>query len=344
LKFLARIFAFAPRLEFICMYESTHRIAKDGPAEITPAHQNLTPLPARERFHPSRLLLQKIGESETTLEARHVMMGIGFGREGTPLDVATMILAAGEAASIKVLIIDEFRRMNGVSEDEIERGSMRLIDVLERLKEKFGLPLEIIKTSDLMATDDYHRSFLAIAEIVSERMKAQSFREAMLATLPESKRRDARPDLTYSVHEIAVTAFMANRFGTEVKLGPSRETLYDGVMRQLGVAMSFAYAVDALPVATNKPEPVVHYVPSHRGGSGGQRLCFEDSRGKIKRLLECASEEAAHYYSRLAQTAAALRGDSSMQEVDLSALKRNALVRTCRDGILRHLVEAVMDE
>lgn len=245
------------------------------------------------RGEPNNLL----EASSARLNDRKVMVGLGFGKAGVPIDVLTLLLAASTCDKLQVLVVDEFAAMNGQPEAEVTAQSSRLLDALGRIQAVYNLPLNTTRCSDFMHTKAYRDCFHQVKQIVEQ----TGLERELFLSVPERYRTNATA-LLYPLHEIAVTLYMQSTMGVEVKLGPNKERIYDRTMCALGIPIEFAYAVDALPLATREPSQVIHYIPNHV--AKGRRIMLGDSPEHVYQLLEKSHEQTLRYLARVASAAA----------------------------------------
>jgi len=246
--------------------------------------------------------------------------GISFGAKGTPIDLAAIILASRAYGNFTALVTDAFKEINGDTPQDIADARERFEQTLQKCISVFNPDAKILRTSEIFRDPTYS----GILEECRALLDQPELREALLQSVPES-RRDRENPLEYSLQEIAVSSYLQREKGIEVKLGPSREQLYDKVIAGGDIPLEFSYLIDALPVGTSRPTPVVHYSPYDRGemGTNGQRIFFEDSLERVKEKLQTASPETVRYLMLVGNAAAAVRGGTTQEVPSLEAITKD---------------------
>ena len=69
--------------------------------------------------------------------------GMSFDASKVPIDILPIYLIGSIADDFTILIVDEFVRMNGHSEEDIERGRDNLLGVIQRLDRIYRKNTEI---------------------------------------------------------------------------------------------------------------------------------------------------------------------------------------------------------
>ena len=259
--------------------------------QVTPPPSNSCCIPPiRTGSTPAPSLLQP---ESAPVDQRTVMMGVGFGPQGVPIDIATAVLAAPDAKQRLFLITDSFGLLNGTPPAAVESNAERLQVALARLLDLYGISGRIERCSAHMSTTEYLRAFSDCQAV----LEALHLQDLILNTVPERFRHlpHAR---TYPVHELAMTLYLSRAEGVQVKLGPGSERPYDQIMQRADFPVTFAYLVDALPIATRYPSAVVHYIPGHR--AKGTRLMLHSPSTQAAVLLEQSHEDTLRYLLRLA--------------------------------------------
>ena len=288
-------------------------------------------------------LIQKTIPDQLDLEDSICFTGMGFGYEGVPIDIVTLLLAGINAKKYHLLLVDEFYRFNGMSEALIARGLSKIKLALASLIEIYQLEAKTILSSEIISSANYGETLNEITDIVNQ-MELES---ALLSTVPEKHKHSPNP-LQYPLNEIACVKFFIENFGTEVKIGPKKEQVYDEIMEALGFTLSFAYVTEAYALGTREPEEVIHYIPSSRGQNNGQRLFFEDSIQKARSKLLMGPEKAQRQMLELASYSGFLLGKEylTLEQINEFQKKklRKATARYTINNILEPYNEVAKDE
>lgn len=277
------------------------------------------------------------------LDERICFLGMGFGYEGVPIDAVGLFLAGLETKRYYILLVDEFQRFNGAAEECVALGLRQTQKALHNLSSLYGFEPEIIVSSDFMRSQEYKMVLSDIGRQIEER----ELTGKLLQTVPE-RYRDSKEATRYSLNEIACVEFLRKTRQMEVKAGPSKEKVYDEIIQDLGLDISFAYVLDAYALGTKEPEQVVHYTPAHRGRTNGQRLLLNEPICKAESKLLLGPEEAAKYLSKLASVAGHRLNREYLTEEEIESLHGKKLKKIARrlvlENILRPYKEAAVDE
>ena len=277
------------------------------------------------------------------LAERVSFLGLGFGYNGIPIDVVGLFLAGLETMKYSLLLVDEFQRFNHVPEEYINFGLQRTQRALNGLSRLYEFNPEIIISSNFMHLSSYR----VLLERIEERVMDQGYIERVIQTVPE-KFRDAPNATVYPLNEIACVDFLRRERGIEAKLGPSKEIIYDKIMRELGLVIDFGYVIDAYAFGTREPEEVVHYMPNHRGVTNGQRLFLDEPIHKIESKLLLGPEEASRYLLRVASASGYRLGKDYLLEEEIQNLHGKKLKKTAKRFVLENIIkpynEVVQDE
>ncbi len=276
--------------------------------------------------------------------AEHVpFCGIGFGNRGVPLDVLAIYLLKAYAPRFTALIVDEFARLNGSNGYLVEQGKQNLIDCFATLDQAYTLKQDILFCSTFMDTPAY----LACFEECQTRIAERGLEAMVESTVPESRHEQENAAL-YAVHEFACVLYM-QRQGFDLKIGPSREQEYDRAMHAMDLPMQFAYLLDAYPLGSSRPTPVVHYVPTHYGKDGtGCRIYFSDDEPTVRAKLMQASPEATRYFFRLASVSSFIQSGTILNDDEFfqhnSKRQRRILGDIVCESIMRPYQQVVQDD
>lgn len=270
-------------------------------------------------------------------------LGMGFGYNGVPIDLVVLFLAGLETKEYSLLLVDEFQRFNKMLEEHISLGLKKTRKALSGLCKLYGFYPEIIASSDFMRSSNYK----TVLKEIEERVKDQGCIERILQTVPV-KFRNSPNAAVYTINEIACVEFLRREKGIEAKLGPSKELVYDIIMRDLGLAVDFAYVADAYALGTKDPEEVVHYIPTHKGLTNGQRLFLNESIYKAESKLILGPEEASRYLLRVASASALRLGKDCLTEDEIQAIHGKKLKKIVKmlviENVLKPYKEVVKDE
>jgi len=254
-------------------------------------------------------LIQETIPSRLDLSASHALFGLGFGAEGVPIDVLVPLLAGKLFRNFTVLITDEFLRLNDLSEAAIKIGEERLLKTLGKLEEIFSIGADCVFASQLMCGCEYRDLFQYLQRNLSAEDTAH-----LQSTIP-ARHRDTIGPSVYPLHEVAITIFLAQRISASVKLGPSREKLYDHSIDSIAPQIDFAYTIDSFAVGTKEARTVVPYLPGDKGS--GERIYFHDKPAVVDKKLRKVSPQARSYLTQLSQISAAQLG-ITLEESSLS--------------------------
>lgn len=277
------------------------------------------------------------------LAERVSFLGMGFGYNGIPIDIVVLFLAGLETKKYSLLLVDEFQQFNNVPEDYTRLGLQKTQGALSGLSQLYDFYPEIIISSGFMQSDGYRTVLKEIEEIV----KDKGYTERVLQTVPEKFR--ILPNATaYPVNEIACVEFLRMEMGIEAKLGPFKELVYDRIMRELGLSVDFAYVIDAYALGTKEPEEVIHYIPTHRGITNGQRLFLDEPLYKSGSKLLLGPEEASRYLLRVASASGYRLGKDYLTEEEIQNLNGKKLKKVAKGFVLENILKpykgVVLDE
>lgn len=277
------------------------------------------------------------------LAERVSFLGMGFGYNEIPIDIVGLFLAGFETREYSLLLVDEFQRFNNVPEEYISLGLQRTQGALAGLSHLYGFEPEVILSSSFMRSGSYRD----VLREIEEKVEDQGCAEKVMQTVPE-KFRDSPKATRYPLNEIACVEFLRRERGIEAKLGPSKELVYDKIMRELDLSVDFAYVIDAYALGTREPEEVVHYIPNHRGLTNGQRLFLDEPICKAQSKLLLGPEEASRYLLRLASASGYRLGKDYLPEEDIRSLYGKKLKKIARGFVLENILkpykEVVQDE
>ncbi|MBI2541459.1 hypothetical protein HYV80_02005 [Candidatus Woesearchaeota archaeon] len=278
-------------------------------------------------------LIQNTEPREIDLSKRTSFLGLGFGYGSVPIDMIGLFLAGLETKEYSILLVDEFQRFNNVPEEHIALGLVQTKRALNGLSRLYNHNPAIILSSDFMQSGDYSK----VLREAEERIADQKLTAKVLQTVPEKFR--SNPNATkYTTNEIACVQFLRKKLGIEAKIGPSKEAAYDGIMRELGMKVDFAYVIDAYALGTGEPEKVTHYVPEHRGSNNGQRLFLDEPLHKSEQKLLLGPEEALRYLLRVASASGFRLGRTYLSEDEIQDLQGRKLKKAAKTLVLENIL------
>ena len=85
--------------------------------------------------------------------------GLGFGRQGVPIDVLPIYLLSCFIPDFSLLVVDEFLKLNGQDLTEIEFAKNRLLDTIQNLNKVYSSSPNILFCSDFMHLGEYLKIF-----------------------------------------------------------------------------------------------------------------------------------------------------------------------------------------
>lgn len=231
------------------------------------------------------------------LVGKRAFIGMSSGSQGVPIDITTLLLAGKSARETLVLCTDAFQEMNGTIPSEVLNNRSRFEQTVKAISSAFSLNLTIRRTSDILASSRYS----SIVSTVKNELISTGLMERCVNIVPPRHRTNAKA-LEYPVHQLSMCHYLSSELGYEVKLGPKTEVPYDSILEELGSPLRYAYATDALPLASKgEPRPVVHYVSGHR--ENGARLMCDTPIDEAMEKIKQSSESTLRYLYRLAREA-----------------------------------------
>ncbi len=276
-------------------------------------------------------LVQSTNPAGIRKDNKHAFIGITFGHQGIPIDLATIVLAGVEFKGLSLMLADEFLRLNNHPEEEIQKGLAFNRKTLEVLAEIYGVEMPIITASDFMRDGPYKHLF--------ERLKKASrpMQDALVSLVPQRYRGNENA-LLYPLHEAACTDYVS-KSGIEVKLGPSSEAPYDRFMQKIGIRMEFAYLVDAYAFGTPYSDKVVHYVPTNKGKHMGERILLDEPTFESSKKLLTGSPEASKYLLTVASVAGKRLGSETLTPEDIRSISASDLEKETQRLVLKNIIE-----
>lgn len=279
-------------------------------------------------------LIKSTEPAGLALAERVSFLGMGFGHTGVPFDIVGLFLAGLETKEYALLLVDEFQRFNNVPEDYIMLGLQRTQRALGGLGQLYGFNPEIILSSSFMKSEKYQGVLKEIEQKVGE----QGYAQRILETVPE-RIRNLPKATVYPLNEIACVDFLRREKMFGAKVGPSKELVYDQIMRGLGLPIDFAYVIDAYALGTRELEEVIHYIPAHRGVTNGQRLFLDEPLSKSASKLLLGPEEASRYLLRIASAAGYRLGKEYLTEEEIQTLPGKKLKKVAKSLVLENILK-----
>ncbi|MBI4150222.1 hypothetical protein HY488_02340 [Candidatus Woesearchaeota archaeon] len=272
------------------------------------------------------------------LSKKKPFCGAGFGIRGVPVDILPIFLLKAYSPGFAILIVDEFYKFNSIDLEEISIAKKNFFACLQTLERVYSLRQDIIECSSFM----HDASYYSVVEGCQERIFRNGLESLVRETVPESKRHNSS-SLLYPVHEFACVLYLA-RHGFDLKIGPSSEKKYDSIMAAMEFPIEFAYLLDAYPLGTNQPMPVVHYVPRHVSANGtGQRIYFEDDEQIARQKLMQASEEGIRYFFNLATLSCFLRTGKILSNDEFLSYSSKRQRRCLGDYVVEHILRSYQE-
>lgn len=286
-------------------------------------------------------VIEKTVPDGISLAERRCFLGMGFSYHGTPIDIIGLFLAGLETKKYSILLVDEFQRFNRIPEKLVDIGLKQTKDALKGLSFLYEFEPKILVSSEFMGSREYRNVLQEIEDLIRD----QKLVDKLLQTVPE-KHRGSDGALKYPLNEIACVEFLRRTEEMEVKIGPSKETVYDEVMRDLGLGIEFAYIIDAYSIGSGKAEKVIHYIPTHK--AGGQRLFLDDPISRSKHKPRFGPDEASRYLLKLASVSGHRLGKEYLTEEEINAFHgkklRKLAGKLVLENILKPYKEVVPDE
>lgn len=230
-----------------------------------------------------------------------VLFGMGFGTQ-VPIDILGILLLNADISNYNLLLVDEFLRINGTDENEIQRGLEITIHSIEKLCKIYGLSPNVLFASEFMQGTAYEN----IVEQLNQTIQERTLIDLMVKTVPVQRKEQG---IEYPLHEAACVAYLEQTLGVKVKIGPQTEQPYDNVIKKLGIPVKFSYLNPSYAFATTSTDAVVPYSPKARGPNNGQRIYLENldriSTNLSRQINDKlhGHEEALKYMVRLASAA-----------------------------------------
>lgn len=249
-----------------------------------------------------------------------------------PLDVLPIFLLQACAPQFTLLLVDEFYRLNGVEEEEVIIAERRISKTFGALEKVYQLKPEVIRCSEFMREKEYLSTFAECGEIITQSGLEAKVKE----TVPFSKRHSASA-LLYPVHELACVLYLA-RQGFDLKIGPSKENDYDSIMQTMVFPVDFAYLLDAYPIGTIHPTPIVHYVPTHYAADGsGGRIYFHDGERNVRQKIMQAPPLTINYLFDVVSVAAYIRTGRVLSREDFFHIPIHRQRKMLGDLVVEHI-------
>lgn len=262
------------------------------------------------------------GLSSYERDSARVMTAMTFDAHGEPVDYFKQVFAAfeiaehlaedGVSADVVLLIADNFvslnqeKRKQGLDANTIQRCANNRHAVLDALAERYGGDLEITVQFTSKLQDE---PYTQIIDRLGDRVESDPiFRKLLLRSVPDHRQDpqlSARENTNYTRGEIATII----RSGTDIKVGPRRERLYDAAARDTTVReiapgdcppIIGVYVSDSYPTSIKEERleqlrqerGVLPYKAKSRGlDPGRHRILLRDGVGTLEKKVQEAPPE-----------------------------------------------------
>ncbi len=178
-----------------------------------------------------------LARAQSAKDPLKIFYGETYDEKGNPLDsvkyylyvaaLAKRVEKEGYNASPQILIADVAACRNvseKLKENYMKFGEKRAQFVRD-ISEEYNLGLEVIKMSDYLFREDFQKKVAEVREICQADPRLM---EMVEKSVPESKIEiERKKGFAYSFDEIATILDL------DVKVGPPREDLYDGIAREV---------------------------------------------------------------------------------------------------------------
>jgi len=264
--------------------------------------------------------------------------GVGFGVERVPIDILPIYQLSCFIPEFTLLIVDEFLKLNGLEANQVESAKDHLLELIGDLSKIYGNTPHTILCSEFMQSEEYRKTFKTLkTEIVTN----PDLENLVLETVPESKKHiESARD--YPIHQFACVKHLSDR-GFKLKIGPTKEQVYDVIMQMLGFNIDFAYILDAYALGTKSADKVVHYIPNSRGPNNGQRIFFGDSHHKVKSKLQQGCDEALRYFCKIASVSGIMLNQRYLASEEISGMYGKKLKREAIRLVLDNIIKPYME-
>lgn len=259
------------------------------------------------------LLIKSKTPADLTLGDKSGFFGIEAHLK-TPVELIAIALLARRFKSYKILIVDSFQLMDyeksngntGTSPKEVSDAVGKTRHELEQIARTFNLNFDVALCSQFFKTDRYRAILRYASGIVDE---SPEIRRMLREAVPASQNKD---DISFGVNELATVIYMGLFEGADVKVGQSREALYDKPLQAIPNqirAMNFAYLIPFYALGTQVPEEVTPYSPTSGTKNGGKRILIDEfDKRNYRSMLErrqSGPAQAQLGFNRLTLAAAA---------------------------------------
>ncbi len=254
---------------------------------------------------------------------------MGFGLEElVPIDIVTLFLAGFNAKKYYLLLVDEFFRFNKIPEKHIKLGLEHTLNALETLSRVYDFSPVVLICSDFMNSQDYKQ----VLDEIKERIGKLGLTQRLQQTAENKSNAE-----TYSLHEIACVEYLRRKYNMQIKIGPSKEKIYDSLMCSLGLNIDFAYVIDAYALGA-RPNQVIHYVYKKEEVDKEQRLFLEDHPIKARFKLANNSVFTFRYLLKLASFAGYVLNQDYLTENEIKELEEKDLEETVKDFVTQNII------
>jgi len=243
------------------------------------------------------LLIESTQPEDTNLNKKS-FSGVSFGSNGIPIETVAFHLLGRLLDDYKILVVDEFVRMKGVSEERVSEGYQKLERFLSACDSIYG-PTRRIKTSDFMNSSSYLNLYKKITNTV---INNSLFLDLTMESVPMNRFR--QETLEHHVHEYTCVKHLTNN-GYEIKIGPRSEKVYDRVITKLIPNICFAYLQGTFSLNERKLKEVSPYTTSSKELDQKKHRILIDNDGveEAKKKLKGSGMIALKFYYDLSSVA-----------------------------------------
>tara|TARA_Y100000310_G_C20646208_1_gene796750 strand:- start:556 stop:1353 length:798 start_codon:yes stop_codon:yes gene_type:complete len=258
---------------------------------------------------------------------------MGYGSR-VPIDILAIYQLHFLFPKLDLLVVDEFLRLNAVSEESIDFGKNRLIETFHALSRMYDYQHSVLFSSHFMSSSDYETTFKETSEEINNNLDLLS---RVISTVPENRRTVAGA-LDYPIHELACVKYLSDR-GYKLKIGPTREKQYDEIMQELEISMNYSYLLEAYAVGSKTADEVIHYMPDSRGPNGGQRIFFDDAERLVKQKLQMGCDAALRYLCKIASASGYLLDKEYMEPGEIEKLYGRGLKKRTKKLVIGNIIK-----
>lgn len=269
--------------------------------------------------------------------------GVGFNKNGVPLDVAGMHLLGNLSDDFSFLMTDTFPSMNGADPADTVLGLQHMRRALKGLNGLYG-SVPLLHCSDFFDSPSLRQIFEQVRNrVMTDKclypisngkgyIVATDLQSATRETIPKHLRsKDGA--INYPINEYACVGFLNNQ-GFRVKTGQDREKLYDRVMQHLFPEMSFVHAKKVYDLSPT-PKEVTQYAAK----PDETRIFLDDPEDEAIRKMGSASPQVLKYLATIGAIAGNISG---RPYTNLKSVVGMQGIERLRDAAARMLVENIL--